>query len=314
MEKDKVIRVEVKNLLAICYMLYDFKEFNKRCTELLNGENSNLILKKLIKVSNNEFCFKAGKERKFYKKNKKCIDIIKKYSNLESFLKNYDRLLNTYRESLSYMYEYIVKNRSELDKIIAVLEKLIQLKIRIIDFDENFDFTICECYVWNSIRDNRFFVYADNLKYIPSDNCEKVYYRTEHSNYMIECKNRYVSNHGFNNFIMLNTLIFDEKTLPETIESNAIFNELLKLKDTSKGECSPLKNLETIALKMNDVIDKIDSVGTKEELSLILKSIKEIINKIQDDDIELKKQEISDSIDNIPRDNKTEEKIRIKKQ
>lgn len=287
MEKERVICTNVNELMILCQILDEFENFNKNAVIFFSGNDKVKSVNKLYKIIKNEPCSNSRKVRKFYNDNKKVIDIISKYLYIPDFFLDKYCCETEGNKELNYMYNYIKDNRKDLDKIITVIERIKQLGIYKVEFNENFDFTEDRYKFWTKMYYNGTFYYLDNLEYVPTCDSDVIEYKSIKSNYMIECE----YDELISNKIKINSLIFDYKCLPETIGIDVIYDKLVKLRETKKGEYNVLRNLvdlnivldeiENITLKMNNVVDKIDTVKTKEELKLILNSIKENIDKFE---------------------------------
>lgn len=291
MKKENTISIDVKNLLALCNILDEFEEFNERAISFFSGKDKNELLNKLIKVTKNEFCFNSRKVKKFYNENKKVIDTIKKYSYVWDFFSKGYCWGSKDKEELHYMYQYIKENRKDLDKIIAILEKIKEYKIDNLQFNKDFDFTKETYTLYNNVGLNTSFVYLDNIEVIPSYESDRIKYKSTGSNYIIDYRNKEsVLIRGYSH-VKLNSLTFDVERLPESLDSKEIFRKIMPLRDKKKDDYNAIRssvnlniNLEDISEltgKLEEIIEEIDNVKIKDELKNYLLIISESIFKMQ---------------------------------
>ena len=97
---EKNYRAETNNIIALCHILDDFEEFNKRLIPVISSKYNRNFVFKLWDISEGKFRFGARKAKKFYKENKSVIDTINKYTNITRFINaNYDWQGNLYDTS-----------------------------------------------------------------------------------------------------------------------------------------------------------------------------------------------------------------------
>ena len=263
----------------------------KNAKKLLNNKKGNIILDKLIKVSENKFCFNSRSEKKFYIENKKYLDIVNKYSYLWNFLNNYYLWRNKDREDLFFMYQYIKENSGEIDKIIKVLERIMELGFASLVFNKDFDFTNEIFTLESNIVNNTSFTYLDNLEVIPGYDLTEVKYKSNGSNFKIEFGNKDARLTRGTSYIEVNSLCFDIDKLPKNSNNQEIFNNLLSLRENNKKEFCVIRdsvylNVELedatdLIKKINEIIQGIDNVKTKEELKGYLATVTDSLSKMQ---------------------------------
>ena len=88
-----------KNIIALCYILDEFEEFNKKIKGIISTNNNKKFIFDLYEVSMGNFnC--SMKARRFYNENKAVIDTINQYSNLFLFIdSSYNREGNSIDEN-----------------------------------------------------------------------------------------------------------------------------------------------------------------------------------------------------------------------
>lgn len=306
MEQNHTIRIN--SLIALCHILDDFEEFNKRLVSSLSFKNYNDIYN-LSKVSKGEKCFNSKKAKKFYQENKSVIDTINKHYNIHSFISyNYDPKGNPDNE-LNYFYQYISKNRENLDKIISVLEKLKELGFKKIKLNEELDFSQ-EKYTFYSYYNNSTVIYLENLEAIPNYTND-ITYKTNGSNYKMKLGvslwGKYIISE-YDREIILNNLTFDVDRLPTAISKEQIIDKILELPTAKKEEYTIIRNSVDLSVSTDDLlsmfysvnrsINSLEDVNKKEELIQLLSNIKEDILKMQAISAEYNK-EVANNNENI---------------
>lgn len=241
----------------------------------------------MLCVIKNERCFNSRKAKKFYEENKKIIDTIKKHFSVWDFFSERYCWGPKYNEELKYMYNYIMENREELDKIIAVLEKIKQLEINDLQFNEDFDFTNETYTIYTSRFSTSSYDYLDNLEVVPCYESDKIKYKTTGSNYKINFRDgsKFLEN------IKLNSLNFDAEKLPNYLDREEMLNKLFSLRDEKKKEYDVIRNsvdlnikienMSSITSVLESIVERIDNVKTKEDLKKNLLTITSSLSKMQ---------------------------------
>ena len=292
MEKEKkTISVEVNNLIAICHILNDYTKFTQNLKELLkNNYSKNIdIAINLYKISKGEFVFNSRKVKKFYKDNKSVIDTINKYSNIQNITINY----LTEENSLDFFYKYIKKHQDNLERILSVLEKIEELGFDKLEFDEENDFTntIYEIDTRSYIND---ISYLDNIEIVPNYENNIVEYKTTGSNYKIDVQLTFNTIEEYRKAIVVNSLLFDPKRLPEEINKETIYDKIVSLKKKEKKKCNNIRNSVDLSISIDDlytqfeninkIIEQLNNEENKEqlpELRELLLEFKNNLNQLQ---------------------------------
>jgi len=291
MEKEYVVNIGY--LMALCYIVDDFLEFEKRLRTALNMKDNRGFIFELGDISVAKFYIGAKKEKKFYHENKLVIDKINQYSYITNFIiDNYDKQGNpTSSNNLHFFYEYIMKNKSEMDKIISLLRGLKLLGFSEFIFHEKMDFTSDVYSLDKRLNENLEFAYLDQMEVIPHYDVFMVEYRTSGSNYKIsiDVGNRdYISSRGVHK-IILNDLTFDVSRLPDTLLDT--FDKIIELSKMKKLEYLSIRNSVELSSNISDLywlvdvvnnkINDLDNIEKKGELIELLSIIKESILKMQ---------------------------------
>lgn len=281
--------IGTSELMALCHILGEFEEFQKNIKEFLSSKycDYNTFKHDLSDISHGRFKLGASKTKKFYSENKSVVDKINKYSHIILFLDyNFTTNGDTY-DNLLFFYNYILNHSNEIDKILAVLNKLKKLGFENLDFNSNWDFTkeihkidtvfICDSDI----------VYLDNLVAVPDYNPGTLSYKTTNSQYKI-----YIGKVGFaHKNIFLNSLTFNSDVLPSSLSIKEILYKVLELKEEKKKEYTSIEDSVKLGVSIDDLydmyntvsstIDKLESVEKKAELAELLLTIKEAILKMQ---------------------------------
>ena len=283
------MKIETKNLIALCHIIDDFEEFEKKLRHVISTKYNRDFTYNLWKISRGKFTIGAFKARKFYKENKSIIDTIGKYSDISSFInRSYDWQGNP-EGNLHFFYQYLIEHKNELDKILAVLEKLQELGFTSFEFNEDLDFTKENYSIDPSY--NYSITYVDNIKVIPHYE-SYIKYGTTSSNYKMEL--RTITNGEFSKYgrgIILNSLLFDVNRLPEKIDKETIIDPILKLKEEQVKKSTPIRNsvdinvsifdLETRLGYTTNTISKLEGVKNKQELLEVLLNMKQDVEKLK---------------------------------
>lgn len=288
-KENKTISVEVNDLIAICHILNDYTKFTQNLKELIKNNNSRNIAFILYKISKDEFVFSSRKEKKFYKDNKSVIDTINKYSNIQNITINY----LTEENSLDFFYKYIKKHQDNLERILSVLEKIKKLGFDNLEFDEEKDFTntIYEIDTSSYIND---ISYLDNIEIVPNYENNIVEYKTTGSNYKIDTQLTFNTIEEYRKSIVVNSLLFDPKRLPEEITKETIYDIIVSLKKKEKKKCNKIRNSVDLSISIDDlytqikninkIIEQLNNEENKEqlhELREILLEFKNNLNQLQ---------------------------------
>ena len=297
MEKAEMYKAKIDDIIALCHILEDYRDFINELNDLLYKPNlGRSISDNLSKVSHGvKLPFAARKVTKFYQAHKEVIDTINKYTDIGYFINNNYNWLGELREEsgLDYFHEYIMNHLEKLDKILAVLKRLKQLGFREFKFEPERDFTTEEQSMYTRYVDNYRINYLDNIEVIPNYQHEKITYRTTDSNYMIV--NGLIISTGeladYDREIILNSLTFDAKRLPKEITKEVIFDSILKEKNKQKDSCDKIRSSVNLSLTVDDLkeqyrqaeatIDSLLQMDDKQELYRILKGLKANIDELQ---------------------------------
>lgn len=295
MENKKMYIAKVDDIIALCHILEDYREFIDKLNDLLYKPNLGGSVSEYISKASHgvKLPFRERKFTRFYQENKEVIDTINKYTDIGYFISNNYNWLGELREDsgLDYFHEYIMNHLEKLDKILAVLEKLKQLGFREFSFDKEKDFKNEEHYMYTSIDNNFEISYLDNIEVLPNYQTDIVKYRTTDSNYMIVNGLFNGELADYDRKIILNSLTFDAKRLPNQIDKETMFDSIVSVKSEQSDLCQKIRNsvnlstaaddLEEEYLRAKSTIDGLLQMEDKEELYKILTRLKKNIDALQ---------------------------------
>ena len=281
---------DINNIIALCHIIDEFKEFQKRLMPMISPKYNRDFIFQLWDISEGKLKLGAKKAKKFYNENKYVIDTINQYSNILTFINlNYGFHGEQYG-ILEFFYKYISNHKDEIDKILAVLEKLKALGFSRFQFNENLDFTQETYEVHPSLKRNFRFTYLANIEVIPNY-IDHINYKTTDSNYKMELNivGDEISQHG--KTITLNSLLFNPNYLPTKVDKKNTFEHLLKLKNAQKETSRIIRNSVNLSISISDLehqfnstnetISQLDGVKNKEELLTVLSNIKDNVEKLK---------------------------------
>lgn len=262
----------IDDLIALCHIIDEFEEFNKKYFE--QRLNQPIFLLK-------------QKAKRFIAENQTTYDTIKKYSD-GFFYRHYYEYLDKVDDNLEFFAYYISKHKDEIDKILALLEKLKTLGFDDLTFSQDFDFTKEEyCLGGANIY------YVDNIEPVPT--YQDKMYKSTGSHY--EIKLQFIPTYfteipakPTSQTISLNSLTFDSNLLPEALDKTHTLDYIEKLCESLKPVNNAIQNsvnlsaeisdLEKTLSNLNNIAQKLESVESKEELLNLLATIKENIEKL----------------------------------
>lgn len=297
--KNKNINININDLIILCHILDSYNDFNQELINLMSSTKFNIYNLLLLSKTNRKNFLCNRKTKKFYLKYKDIFNIINNYNNALSFIvDNYIINQNniTRKSNLDFFYQYIMNNKNNLEKILAVLNRINELGFKKLKFDENLDFTASEYKVNTLFNGNTNIEYLDNMKAIPNYQNDVVKYKTTGSNYKVIINpsitivvNGNISEHDKK--IVVNSLVFDANRLPNSISTESIFNEILALKNSKSKECDAIKNSIDLNLNMeglisqfisiDNTINRINDIENKDELLIILAEMQTILDKLK---------------------------------
>ena len=238
---------DIDSIIALIHILdkyEDFKQklsiamknkYNKQFVWQLTEQVFGVSLTELLDLKKER---KIPKVSKFYQENKEVIDTIQTYKVINGFI----YYIYDHQESINCFYNYFLKNKDNIPKILEVLNRLKELGFKMFFINENADFANKTYRLKPDFSSNYMYDYLDNIMVIPSEE-EDVLYKTNFSNYKIT----FTKSHGPK--IELNTLIFDPNTLPNSLAKEDTFDKIIKLKEEIQEECEAIKaNQELIGI------------------------------------------------------------------
>jgi len=289
----KTKKTYINNMITLCYIIDEFEEFEKKLIPAISSKYNRNFIYQLWAISKGELKIGASQAKRFYQDNKSVIDKINKYSNVPMFINlNYD-WYGKPNEDLCFFYNYLVEHKEEIPQILVLLEKIKALGFSYLKFNERLDFTkeIYEAYP--SFDRNYNITYVANAEVIPNY-LNNINYKSTNSNYKIELELIGIENKSISQFgteIIVNSLLFNPDTLPEKVDKEHIFDDLLNKKEKQNNTNKIVRNtvnlsiaisdLEEQYIHTNEIIERLDNIANKEELLKALLIIKKELEKLK---------------------------------
>ncbi len=280
-----IIKADVDNVIALCHIMDDFKEFEKRLTPILLDSNFRYQLGLLSKEKNQSV---SSTVYRFYRENKSIIDTINKYSEITSFIDSFYYPDGNPKAFMFYAYEYILSHKDEIDKILAVLQKLKKLGFSEFELNEDFDPSE-QIYALFLAYDGNFAIdYVDNAESLYTSNCD-MYYITTNSNYVMTLKTLR-GEKLLGSKIILNSLLFDPKRLPASLSKKNTYDRILNSKKQQIKESNFFRNSYDLKLcflvlkndleSVESAIKEINELDNPKDKEKIIKKVIDIRNDI----------------------------------
>lgn len=190
-------------------------------------------------------------------------------------------------ENFNCVYDYILSHQENLDKMLAVLNRIQQLDFDELEFNENIDFTSEKMYMYTNFSKASSIPYLDNIIALPTDDRDCCMVLTTGSNYMITIfnldKREYLEKQ-----IVVNSLVFDENRLPEKISKKNTFDKIINVYNEQNEDIitinelaelypSIFKHIESASnelIPIDEGINQLNDIETKGKLLELLSRIK----------------------------------------
>lgn len=296
-EKNMLPRIiGTNNIIALCHIIDEYEEFERNLQTEIQHKYDCDFVDQLEQITHDEIAIGALQATKFYRQNKEIIDTINQYTTIASFINsNYSFPTFSFPErqydgKLQFFYQYILKNKENINQILAVLEKLKDLGFKFFAFAEELDFTKVSYYLPILTTVNNEFTYFANPEIIASYR-NAVEYKTSNSSYKMDLTivGKDISKYGTK--ITLNSLLFNPDTLPQKLDLENTYYHILKLKKEHQAITSTLNtavSLETSILDLKTqlrsttrIINNLNDVTNKEQFLVALQNIKQEIEKLK---------------------------------
>lgn len=313
--------ISINHLITLCEIEEDYKSFCDDLEILIKSKTNKDLVNEAYQVMQGKFSIHSGKYKSFIEKHKRTIEIMKNYFCLSNLtVLSYDTKGNR-RENLpeDYFYQYIQKNKEDIEIIKKVAFKIKKLGFEKIEFGENLDFTEV-VYDLDAFYGSEF-AFLENIEVNPTYLKNPIKYKTNGSCY---CMCLGSSGYGdkkevskYDRKIYLNSLILDPNSLPDEITTESTIEVIKKLADNKKTEYSNIRNYVDLSIATSDlrshfehlkqVVAKIDKIKNNEELTSVLYQMQIIMIQLQNLDENFEK-EIIDSNTSITKPTMEQEK------
>lgn len=291
MEK-RVIVANVNNLIALCHILNKYPDFMVNLEEFMASKNSRGLVESLEEISHgNKSGIGTKKVRNFYNENYDVIDKINKYSSISSFINSCFDYNGNLRENgeLNFFYNYFLNNQDNLNAIYYNLLKISDLGFNKLGFDATEDFTKEEYRISTCFSLNTFIEYLDNIEIVLSYRPDVVLYKTSDSDYKITTN---VSTGELTDTsIVVNNLVFDVKRLPDSINREILYDNIIKMREEKKEVFDDIRDSVNLGVAVDDlycqydslceVVEKLKNASCNEELTNVLIELENSLKKIK---------------------------------
>jgi hypothetical protein len=269
--------VNINQLIVLAYIIEDYATLKDNLS-VFKKENRFEVANKILDATTGKFVLSKS-IRKFYKDNQVILEKLDRYTQLGYFIAE----AIDDNSNLNYFYNYFINNINNLETIKDILNRLAELKFTTLHFNEEYDFTSKEYYLYKFFKMNSSIEYLPNIKVIPTYYTSTIRYITESSPYEMVLPINRDTFASANRTIKLNTLIFDSKLLPSSIDID-LFTSILEKKNDINPICKMINNSVDLSVSIDDleeqfektakVIESIENIKEKDTLRNILIEIR----------------------------------------
>ncbi|MGM9834366.1 MAG: hypothetical protein ACI31M_01115 [Bacilli bacterium] len=324
---DQCKSININHLITLCEIGEDYKSFCEDLERLIKSKTNKDLINEAYKVMQGKFSIRSGKYKSFIEKHKRTIEVMKNYfclSNL-TFI-SYDVKGNRRRNlPEDYFYEYLQKNKENIEIIKEVALKLKKLGFREIKYGENLDFKEFEYYLNTSSE--RYFAFLENMEVKSTYLNNPIKYKTNGSCYCMclysECYDAKKEVSKYYREIYLNSLILDPNSLPNEITTESTIGVIKKLAANKKAEYSDIRNSVDLSIATSDlksqfehlkqVVANIDKIKNNEELASVLYQMQGIIIQLQNFDKAFEREIINSNTSITEQTMEQEKKLYLKR-
>lgn len=264
--------IPVRDALTLCHIFDFFETFNSNLSAFLSKKTRRNSIHELEKLILGKSKFASKEVKKFYQENQFVLQKIKEFSDIHIFFAYYYNNDGMLMPKLSVFYQYLLNNKEKKEQIFSLIEKINTLGIKDLEFNENLDFTKEEYIVYlktplafGLINMGYDMVYVDHMKAIPNYERNVIKYKTTDSNYKI-----LLQSVTGKSKIIVNSLLFDSKRLPEEITVKSLYQQLNKLKQDNQEACEKVRNSVDLDISIEDLWNQFNKTeNTLESLEFI---------------------------------------------
>lgn len=215
-------------------------------------------------------------------------------NNAGQFSYNIQESMRDRIECFNHAYNYILNNQENLDKMLAVLNRIQQLNFDMLEFNKDMDFTNEEMYMYTNFKNADSISYLDNMIVLPTIYSNICRISTSGSNYMIKISNLN-EKEDFSTRIVVNSLIFDENRLPKKISKRNTFDKIINIYNEKKEDfiainklielytsiCKYIKSASNELTPIDEEINKLNDIEIKEKLLELSSRIKADLDELK---------------------------------
>ena len=299
------MKVLIEDLIALRYIIDSMPQLNNDFKKIMLHDCDVPVVMSIAsfihfdKIDINFWDSKVTKEIKlFCQKYKEELNIIKRYSALYYFfMKNFDSHGNitTFEDNnFNFFYQYFLSHRNELDQIVMLLEKLVELGFTYLEFDEQANFEVEQYKAYTKGFPYKYY-YLENIEVISNYDKNWVKYETLGSNYRFLVCPKSGGKKCRVDSITVSNLLFDVDKLPETLSQEILFKEINEFLNLYGNKWSKARedigNVVNISdayddlvrsfEKMNEIIENMENAQSKDEFVRILLKLKKDLKELE---------------------------------
>lgn len=287
----KNITLYLDDVIALCYILDGFEEFNKNLKNFVTNSSTNelYILGNIARGIKVLRTFKSKWIYGFYLENKIMIDLVNKFSNIKSFVQ---RNYIDSSDDVWVIYEYILKNRANLSKMLLVLNKLKELGFSKIVFNESMSFDNQVYHYALDYPNLNFFYSNGDLCVYPNYDANDLKYSFTNSNYLMDIAMSFNNISKGGHAITLNSLIFDVNDLPNELTLDETINKAKEQKKVNENIDKFISNAvsldyllsetDSVVKRLGTIIENLSEVEDKEKGIQLVSRVKDSVNDISE--------------------------------
>jgi cell fate (sporulation/competence/biofilm development) regulator YlbF (YheA/YmcA/DUF963 family) len=288
----KELKIYTNTFIGLCFIIDEYDEFRLDFKQLfMKIKNVHNIIISIDRLVNDTSSRVDKRVKPLYYKYQEQLHNINNHIRISDFLNDAFTYLGEPKGDIKEFHELLQDNRDEAFKALNVLFKLEYLDIHQISYHQEYDFIDTVYEMDKELNKNDKFFYVENLVTIPSYSDDKVKYITNDSIYEITLKPTSYPEGVRGKIIKLQSLYFNPNRLPQRINRETTYEEILRKASTLESSNKAMKNSVDLSLSLSDIekayqeldktFDSIEESSNKEELLEALKKIREGIDIVQ---------------------------------
>ena len=289
-------RIDIDKLIVLCELGDDYKTFCDDLELLIKSKTNKNLVSEAYQVMQGKFSIHSKKYKNFIEKHQRAIEIMNKYFCLNRMtVQSYDKAGNRWNGlTVDYFYDYIQKNKENIEIIKEIALKLKKLGFSEIYFGESLDFTNTRFEYSYNLGENNF-EFLENIEIDSAYLNNPIIYKTNGSCYCmcLELDGYGVNKsiRGYNRRIYLNNLIFNPNSLPNELTPQSTVGTIESLVSNKRSEYSNIKDSIDLSIATKDlrsqfeylkhVINGIDKIKNSDDSRLLLCQMELLLIELQ---------------------------------